>query len=99
MLRSNRVGSNLTRWHPQHGHWQLHGASNFAGKERFFDLSAEIASAFDEVVDTMAMYNARLHLRKQEMFAESAEAYKGLRKTLVYQVPNVFLLQMQQFAQ
>ena len=66
-----------------------YNAGNFAAAGAFFDLSAEIANAFD-AVDTMAVYNSALCYEKAGDLELAVARYYGCAD-IGYQVPNVYL--------
>ena len=66
-----------------------YNTGDFAGAGTFFDLSAEIASAFD-ATDTMAIYNAALCYEKAGDVDMAVARYRACAD-IQYQVPNVFL--------
>ena len=66
-----------------------YNSGDFAGAGTFFDLSAEIASAFD-ATDTMAIYNAALCYEKAGDVDMAVARYRACAD-IQYQVPNVFL--------
>ena len=66
-----------------------YNTGEFARAGSFFDLSADIASAFD-ATDTMAIYNAALCYEKAGDVDNAAARYRACAD-IQYQVPNVFL--------
>ena len=66
-----------------------YNTGDFAGAGTFFDLSAEIASAFD-ATDTMAIYNAALCYEKAGDVDMAVARYRACAD-IQYQVPNVYL--------
>lgn len=66
-----------------------YNTGDFSGAGSFFDLSAEIASAFD-ATDTMAIYNAALCYEKSGDVDMAVARYRACAD-IQYQVPNVFL--------
>ncbi|MDA0939575.1 MAG: tetratricopeptide repeat protein [Bacteroidetes bacterium] len=68
------------------GHYNT---GEFGSAGSFFDLSAEIAKAFD-AVDTMAIYNSALCYEKAGEVDLAVARYRACAE-IEYQVPNVFL--------
>jgi len=68
------------------GHYNT---GEFGSAGAFFDLSAEIAKAFD-AVDTMAIYNSALCYEKAGEVDLAVARYRACAD-IEYQVPNVFL--------
>jgi len=66
-----------------------YNTGDFAGAGAFFDLSADIAFAFD-ATDTMAIYNAALCYEKAGDVDMAVARYRACAD-IEYQVPNVFL--------
>jgi len=66
-----------------------YNTGDFGRAGGFFDLSAEIASAF-EATDTMALYNSALCYEKAGNVALAVARYQACAD-IQYQVPNVFL--------
>ena len=66
-----------------------YNTGEFARAGSFFDLSADIASAF-EATDTMAIYNAALCYEKADDVDNAVARYRACAD-IQYQVPNVFL--------
>lgn len=66
-----------------------YNTGEFARAGSFFDLSADIASAFD-ATDTMAIYNAALCYEKAGDVDNAVARYRACAD-IQYQVPNVFL--------
>lgn len=66
-----------------------YNSGDFASAGSFFDLSAEIASAFD-ATDTMAIYNAALCYEKAGDVDMAVARYRSCAD-IQYQVPNVYL--------
>ena len=66
-----------------------YNTGEFARAGSFFDLSADIASAF-EATDTMAIYNAALCYEKAGDVDNAVARYRACAD-IQYQVPNVFL--------
>ena len=66
-----------------------YNTGDFAGAGTFFDLSAEIAAAFD-ATDTMAIYNAALCYEKAGDVDMAVARYRACAD-IQYQVPNVYL--------
>lgn len=66
-----------------------YNTGDFGRAGGFFDLSAEIASAF-EVTDTMALYNSALCYEKAGNVELAVARYQACAD-IQYQVPNVFL--------
>ena len=66
-----------------------YNTGEFGSAGAFFDLSAEIAAAFD-AVDTMALYNSALCYEKAGEVDLAAARYRACAD-IQYQVPNVFL--------
>ena len=66
-----------------------YNTSDFGRAGGFFDLSAEIASAF-EATDTMALYNSALCYEKAGNVELAVARYQACAD-IEYQVPNVFL--------
>ena len=66
-----------------------YNTGDYSGAGSFFDLSAEIASAFD-ATDTMAIYNAALCYEKSGDVDMAVARYRACAD-IQYQVPNVFL--------
>ena len=66
-----------------------YNTGDFGRAGGFFDLSAEIASAF-EATDTMALYNSALCYEKAGNVELAVARYQACAE-IQYQVPNVFL--------
>ena len=66
-----------------------YNTGNFGAAGAFFDLGAEIASAF-EITDTMAIYNSALCYEKAGEVDLAVARYRACAD-IEYQVPNVFL--------
>ena len=66
-----------------------YNTGDFSGAGAFFDLSADIAAAF-EATDTMAIYNAALCYEKAGDVDMAVARYRACAD-IEYQVPNVFL--------
>ena len=66
-----------------------YNTGDFGSAGSFFDLSAEIAAAFD-AVDTMAIYNSALCYEKAGEVDLAVARYRACAD-IEYQVPNVFL--------
>lgn len=66
-----------------------YSSGDFGSAGAFFDLSAEIAQAF-EVVDTMAIYNAALCYEKADQLELAVARYEACAD-IEYQIPNVYL--------
>ena len=66
-----------------------YSSGDFGSAGAFFDLSAEIAQAF-EVVDTMAIYNAALCYEKADQLELAVARYEACAD-IGYQIPNVYL--------
>ena len=66
-----------------------YSSGDFGSAGAFFDLSAEIAQAFD-VVDTMAIYNAALCYEKADQLELAVARYEACAD-IGYQIPNVYL--------
>ena len=66
-----------------------YNTGNFGAAGAFFDLGAEIASAF-EITDTMAIYNSALCFEKAGEVDLAVARYRACAD-IEYQVPNVFL--------
>ena len=66
-----------------------YNTGDFAGAGAFFDLSADIASAFN-ATDTMAIYNAALCYEKAGEIDLAVSRYRACAD-IEYQVPNVYL--------
>ncbi|MEC8335631.1 MAG: tetratricopeptide repeat protein [Bacteroidota bacterium] len=67
----------------------MYNTGDFGSAGAFFDLSAEIASAF-EATDTMAIYNSALCYEKAGEVDLAVARYRACAD-IEYQVPNVFL--------
>ena len=67
----------------------MYNTGDFGRAGAFFDLSAEIASAF-EATDTMAIYNSALCYEKAGEVDLAVARYRACAD-IEYQVPNVFL--------